>query len=63
MHQYLLDKQETLFRKIMNTPAMIAARQAAVSHLKGVPVKSPAAAMVANNAYHLSGPAAIGAAH
>jgi hypothetical protein len=45
----------------INHPKLIALRNAAVAHLSNVRIPSPAAAMVKNNAYYLTGAAAVGA--
>lgn len=44
----------------LNHPKLVAARIAAVAHLEHVRLPSPAAAMVKNNAYHITGAAASG---
>lgn len=44
----------------LNHPKLVAARRAAVAHLGNVRIPSPAAAMLKNNAYHITGPAARG---
>ena len=44
----------------INHPALVAQRISAVAHLANVRLPSPAASMVKNNAYHLTGAAAVG---
>ena len=44
----------------INHPTLVAQRIAAVAHLQGVKIRSPAAAMVANAAYYLTGFASRG---